>query len=69
MRTGATNTEALSLEMESVAPPEGAGPVSMTVAVDEAPPVTTGGLRVTELGARGVPGGTTVKTALCVAPL
>jgi hypothetical protein len=68
-KTGVTCTEGLSLETESAAPEDGAGPVSMTVAVEGDPPVTVKGARVKELGASGVPGGTTVRIALCVCPL
>jgi hypothetical protein len=68
-RTGVTCTEGLSLETDSAAPEDGAGPVNVAVAVDGDPPVTAGGESVKELGARGVPGGSTVKIALCVCPL
>src|ERR1022692_2560323 len=68
-RIGVTWTDGLSLETDSAAPVDGASPVSMTVAVDGEPPVTVKGARVRELGASGVPGGTTVRTVLCVCPL
>jgi hypothetical protein len=39
-RTGVTCAEGLSLETDSIAPEDGAGPVNMTVAADGDPPVT-----------------------------
>ena len=39
----------LSLERLTARPPVGAGPVRVTVPVDDAPPVTLAGLTVTEL--------------------
>ena len=68
-RTGVTCTVGLSLETDNAAPEGGAGPVSITVEVDGDPPVTVVGARIKELGASGVPGGTTVRVALCVCPL
>jgi hypothetical protein len=38
----------LLLDRETVAPPVGAAPLSVTVPVDEAPPVTLAGFRVTD---------------------
>jgi hypothetical protein len=46
----------------TTAPPVGAGPFIVTVPVDELPPVTVVGLRLTEAGA----GAATVKAAPCV---
>jgi len=54
----------LLLDRVTTAPPAGAGPFSVTVAVDEPPPVTDAGLSPTELGT----GVVTVKPALCVEP-
>jgi len=49
----------------TTAPPVGAGPFSVTVPVDEVPPVTDVGFRLTPLGT----GGVTAKPAVCVVPL
>jgi len=59
-------TDAAGLLLESVtcAPPAGAGPFSVTVPVEEPPPVTLVGLTVSDETA----GGSTVKEAVCVAP-
>jgi len=46
----------------TTAPPVGAGPFSVTVPVDEPPPVTDVGFKLTELGA----GALTVSPAVCV---
>jgi hypothetical protein len=53
---GTLATEGLLLERETTAPPLGAGPLNVTVPVDELPPVTLDGLRLSEESA----GGTTV---------
>jgi hypothetical protein len=66
---GVTCTDGLSLEIDSAAPAAGAGPVSITVATDGAPPVTMAGLRLRKPGASGVPGGTTLTIALWLDPL
>jgi hypothetical protein len=55
----------LLLMRATTAPPAGAGPLSVTVAVEELPPVTVVGLKVAELGT----GAFTVRVALCVAVL
>src|SRR5882672_12812841 len=59
-------TVAAGLLLESVtcAPPADAGPFSVTVPVEEPPPVTLVGLTVSDETA----GGSTVKEAVCVAP-
>ena len=49
----------------TTSPPVGAGPFSVTVPVDELPPVTVVGLKLTELGA----GAFTVSAAVCVVVL
>jgi hypothetical protein len=46
-------------------PPVGAGPVNVTVPVDDVPPLTVAGFKLTVLGT----GAETVKLALCVALL
>jgi hypothetical protein len=66
---GGTWTVGLSLDSEIIAPLAGAGPVSDRVAIELAPPVTEGGLNARELGAVGVPGGTTFRRAVSVIPL
>ena len=45
-----TDAAALLLESPTVDPVDGAGPVNVTVPVEEAPPVTAVGLKVTERG-------------------
>jgi hypothetical protein len=59
-------TVAAGLLLESVtcAPPAGAGPFSVTVPVEEPPPVTLAGLRLSE----ETLGGTTVSEAVWVPP-
>jgi len=54
----------LLLESVTTAPPAGAGPLNVTVPVEELPPITDEGLRLTEASA----GAVTVKLALWVAP-
>jgi hypothetical protein len=66
---GTVAAAVLLLWREMLAPPDGAGPVKVTVPVEGLPPVTLVGLivrdvRLTEAGAVGV----TVKVAVCVAP-
>src|SRR5258708_26493278 len=65
--TGATSV--LLLESATCAPPAGAGPVSVTVPVDEFPPVTLVGFNASEasVGAGGA-AGVTVSEADLVAP-
>jgi len=48
----------------TTAPPAGAGPLMVTVPVDEPPPCTDAGLTLTAVSA----GAVTVKLAFCVAP-
>lgn len=62
---GTPATEALLVLRVTTAPPAGAMPLSVTVAVDEVPPVTVTGLTVRLFNV----GGTTVSVAVCVAPL
>ena len=59
---GTVATDVLPLVKLTTAPPEGAGPFNVTVPVDKLPPVTIGGLRLTEVGRRAF----TVNVALCV---
>jgi hypothetical protein len=61
---GTVATLVLLLVSVTTAPPAGAGPLSVTVPVDEFPPVTELGLRVKELGT----GAFTVRAAVFVVP-
>ena len=54
----------LLLVRVTTAPPDGAGPVKVTVPVDEVPPITEAGLRLTEVSAAAV----TVRVAVFVTP-
>ncbi|HZD32494.1 MAG TPA: hypothetical protein VE779_12635 [Candidatus Angelobacter sp.] len=54
----------LLLDSVTTAPLAGAGPVKVTVPVEEVPPSTEAGLRLTEVSAAAV----TVKVAVFVAP-
>ena len=54
----------LLLVRVTTAPPDGAGPVKVTVPVDEVPPITELGLRLTEVSAAAV----TVRVAVFVTP-
>src|SRR5215211_2671184 len=56
------------LDRETAKPPAGAADVSVTLACDEAPPVTLVGLTDTVERAAGAEGGATVSVALRVAP-
>jgi len=62
---GTVAAAVLLLFSVTTSPPVGAGPLSVTVPVDDAPPVTVVGLKLTELGA----GGLTVSPAVCVVVL
>lgn len=62
---GTVATLVLLLVSVTTAPPAGAGPLSVTVPVDEFPPTTELGFRPTELGT----GAFTVRVALFVVPL
>jgi hypothetical protein len=62
--TGTVAAAVLPLDSVTTAPPDGAGPFSVTVPVDEVPPITEVGLRVTEVREAAV----TVKVADVVAP-
>ena len=56
--------DVLLLVRVTTAPPDGAGPVKVTVPVDEVPPITELGLRLTEVSAAAV----TVRVAVFVTP-
>ena len=62
---GTLAIEVLLLVSATTAPPDGAGPPSVTVPVDTLPPVTDVGFRLTVLTTCGV----TVSAAVCVALL
>ena len=66
---GTVATDVLLLESATCAPPDGAGPLSVTVPVEEFPPVTLVGLNVSEVRV-GVGGaaGFTVSEAVLVTP-
>ena len=64
MLAGTVATVVLLLVRLTTAPPAGAGPLSVTVPVDEFPPTTELGLRLTELGV----GAFTVRVAVFVVP-
>ena len=61
---GTCAAEVLLLDSVTTAPPGGAGPFRVTVLVDELPPSTEVGLRLTELST----GAVTVKLAFWVEP-
>jgi len=61
---GKCAAEVLLLVRVTTAPPDGAGPVKVTVPVEDVPPVTEAGLRPTEASAAAV----TVKVAVFVTP-
>ena len=61
---GAVATAVLLLPNVTTAPPAGAAPLNVTVPVEEAPPVTLAGFRLTELTT--TVGGFTVSVAPCV---
>ena len=54
----------LPLDSVTTAPPVGAGPLNVTVPVEEPPPCTDAGLRLTEVSTAAV----TVRAALWVVP-
>jgi len=62
---GTVAAEALLLESATSAPPAGAATLSVTVPVEEVPPVTVVGLRVTE---EMLTDGITVRVAVLVVP-
>jgi len=64
---GTVAAPVLLLDSDTTAPPLGAGPLSVTVPVDELPPVTLDGLTLSEESVAGA--GVTVSEAVCVAPL
>ena len=55
---GTVAAEVLSLDKDTTAPPPGAGPLSVTVPVEELPPTTLDGFTPSELNPTG--GGVTV---------
>jgi len=59
---GTVAAAVLLLLSVTTAPPVGAGPFRVTVPLDELPPVTVVGLKLTPLGT----GGVTPKMAVCV---
>jgi hypothetical protein len=59
---GTVATAGVSLDSVTEIPPVGAGPVNFTVPVEETPPTTLGGLKVT----RANTGGLTVRIPPCV---
>jgi hypothetical protein len=61
---GTVATPVLLLDKATAAPPLGAGPFSITVALDELPPVKLERLRISEVGT----GGITVSEAVSVTP-
>ena len=63
---GTVATLVLLLERVTTAPPLGAGPLSVTVPVEEFPPVTLVGLRLSDESVGGA--GVTVSEAVRVAP-
>src|SRR5438876_2898163 len=66
---GTVATDVSLLESATCAPPDGAGPLSVTLPVDEFPPVTLVGLRVSEVRVGGGGGaGLTVSEAVLVMP-
>ncbi len=65
---GACAAAMLLLDRETTAPPDGAGPVSLTVPVDEIPPTTDAGLTVMALPLPLSVGGFTVRVAVLATP-
>ena len=63
---GTVAAEVLSLDKDTTAPPPGAGPLSVTVPVEELPPTTLVGFTPRELNPTG--GGVTVSGAVRVTP-
>src|SRR5262245_25087606 len=66
---GTPATVEFALERVTTAPPVGAGPVSVTVPVEVAPPLTELGLSVSVESVSGGGGGVTVSVAVFVTPL
>ena len=64
---GTVATPVLLLERTTWAPPAGAGPLSVTVPVEELPPITVEGFSVSEERV-GSDEGVTVSEAVCVTP-
>ena len=63
---GTLATEVLLLDKDTTAPPEGAGPLSVTVPVEGLPPTTLDGFTPNELN--DTAGGVTVRGAVLVTP-
>ena len=63
---GTVAAEVLSLDKDTTAPPPGAGPLSVTVPVEELPPTTLVGFTSRELNPAGT--GVTVSGAVRVTP-
>ena len=64
-----TVADPVLLDSVTIAPPAGAALVSVTVPVDEVPPVTLVGLSASEDSDAGGGGGVTVRVAVRVTPL
>jgi len=64
---GTVATDVLLLESATCAPPDGAGPLSVTVPVEEFPPVALVGLNVSEVSVGGG-AGFTISEAVLVTP-
>src|SRR2546429_644490 len=62
---GTVAMDVLLLESAATTPPAGAGPLRVTVPVDDVPPVALDGFNVSEVRT----GGSTVMEAVCVTPL
>ena len=66
---GTVATDVSLLESATCVPPDGAGPLSVTVPLDELPPITLVGFRVSEVSIGGGGGaGFTVSEAVLVTP-
>ena len=65
---GTVATLVLLLESDTTVPPVGAGPLSVTVPVEELPPVTLVGLRPSDVSVGPAGAGVTVSEAVAVAP-
>ena len=63
---GTVADDVLSLDSDTTAPPAGAGPLSVTVPVEELPPTTLDGVTPNELNPTAA--GVTVRGAVLVTP-